>query len=82
MKINQVNCKSRNFGENFLFANSAKRHIWDVLNSRLGHDLPISVDDRMISPFREDFISQNFAYGKFPENKTLAKISKFTVIEP
>ena len=38
-------------------------------NSRLWHDLPISVNDRIISPFLEDF----------RENKTLAKISGFTV---
>ena len=36
--------------------------------------------------FREDFFSRNFAYAKFRyakfrENKTLAKISEFTVYE-
>ena len=36
---------------------------------------------RVNSPFREDFISQNFAYAKFHENKTLAKISEFTVFD-
>ena len=46
---------------------------------RLGHDLPISVKDRRISAFLEDFFSRNFAYAKFRENKTLAKIFKFTV---
>ena len=33
----------------------------------------------MISPFREDLFSRNFALAKFRENKTLAKISEFTV---
>ena len=51
-----VYCKSGNFRENFIFANSVKRHICDVRNSRLGHDLPISVNVRLISPFREDSI--------------------------
>ena len=44
-------CKYGNFRENFIFANSFKRHICDVKNSRLGHDLPISVNDRVISAF-------------------------------
>ena len=33
-----------------------KRHICDVNNSCLGQDLPISVNDRVISPFREGLI--------------------------
>ena len=49
-------CKSGNFRENFIFANSVKRHICEAKNSRLGHDLHISVGDRVISAFREDFI--------------------------
>ena len=43
------------------------------------YSFTISVNDRVISPFREVFISRNFAYVKFRENKTLAKISEFTV---
>ena len=49
-------CKFGNFRENFIFANSVKRHICDARNSRLRHDIPISVNDRVISPFREDFV--------------------------
>ena len=67
------------FRENFIFMKSVKRHIYDVKNSRLGHDLPTSVND--ISPFREGLFSRNFAYAKFRKNKTLAKISEFTVFE-
>ena len=44
------------FARDFIFANSVKRHICDVKNLRLGHDLPISVNERVIVPFREDFI--------------------------
>ena len=44
------------FRENFIFENSVKRHICHVKNSRLGHDLPTSVDYRVISPFREGYI--------------------------
>ena len=62
--------KFGNFRENFIFVNSIKRHICDIKNSRLGHDLPISVNDRMISPFWEGYIC---------ENKTLVEISEFTV---
>ena len=50
-------CKSGNFRENFIFANSAKRHICEVKKIRgLCCDLPISVNDKEISPFREGFI--------------------------
>ena len=73
--------KLGNFRENFIFTNSIKRHIWDVRNSRLGHDIPISVNDRVILPFREGLISRNFAYAKFRKNKTLAKIFDFTVLD-
>ena len=61
-------CKSGNFRENFIFANSVKRHICDIKNSQLGYDIPISVKDRVISPFCEGFIfSCNLAYAKFLE---------------
>ena len=49
-----VYCKFGNFHKNFIFANSFKRHVCDVKNSRIRHDL--SVNDRVISPFCEDFI--------------------------
>ena len=49
-------CKSGNFRENFIFAYSVKIHICDSKKSGLGHDLPISVNDRVISAFGEDFI--------------------------
>ena len=51
-----VHCKFGNFRENFIFANSVERHICDVENSRPGHDLPISVKDRVISAFLCVFI--------------------------
>ena len=66
--------KFGNFRENF-FAKSVKRHICGVKNSLLWHDLPISINDRVISPFREDFVFT----VPLSENKTLAIISDFTV---
>ena len=48
-------CKFGNFRKNLIFANSIKRHICDVKTSRLGHDIPISVNDRVILTFREGF---------------------------
>ena len=67
---------------NFIFANSVKRHICDVKISQLGHDLPISVNKRLISPFRNDIIFTKLRiYAKFRENLTLAKISDFTLIK-
>ena len=60
-------CKFGNFCENFIFANSIQRHICDVKNSPLGHDLPSSVKDRMISLFCEGFIFEKLrASQKFP----------------
>ena len=44
----QKYCKSGNFRENFIFANSVKRQTCDVKNSRLWHDLSKSVIDRVI----------------------------------
>ena len=49
-------CKFRNFLMHFNFPNSIKTHICNVKNSRRGHDLLISVNDRVISPINEDFI--------------------------
>ena len=65
-------CRFGNFRESFIFANCIKRHISDVKKSRLRQDLPISINDRVILPFREGF--------KFRENKVLAKISEFKVV--
>ena len=72
-------CRFGNFRENLIFANSIKRHISDLKNSRLMQGLHISINDRVILPFREVLFSRNFAYAKFRENKVPAKISEFTV---
>ena len=44
------------FRDKFIFANSIKRHISGVDNSRLRQDLPISINERVVLPFREGFI--------------------------
>ena len=49
-------CNFGNFWENFIFVNSVKRHICDIKNLRLWHDLPISINDRMIWQICEGFI--------------------------
>ena len=61
-------CRFGNFRENFIFANSIKRHIRDVKNSQIRQDLPISINDRVILPFREGFIFTKLHYAKFSEN--------------
>ena len=61
--------------ENFFFVNSVKRHICDVKNSRLGHDLTISVNNRVILPFHEVFIF----ICEVSQKQTLAKICEFIV---
>ena len=53
---NSENCQFRYFRKKFVFANSVIRHICHIKNSQLGHDLPTSVNNRMISLFRECFI--------------------------
>ena len=63
-------CKFVNSRQNFTFENSVKRHICDIQNSRLKHDLPISVNDRVILQFPDCIFWFNFA-----------KISEFTVIQ-
>ena len=59
--------KFGNFRENFIFGKSIKRLISNSKNSQLGHDLPISVNNRVILPFYDGFIFT------FRENKTIAK---------
>ena len=50
-------CKSRNFRESFIFRGEERyKSYLRRSNSRLGHDLPTSVNDRVIPPFREGFI--------------------------
>ena len=71
-------CRFGNFHKNFIFANSIKRHNSDVKNSRLRQDLHLSINERVILPFREGFIFTKLrlceVLAKFCENKVLAKI--------
>ena len=57
-------CITENFRENLIFANSVKRHSCDAKNSRLVHDLPISVIDGVIS---RGFYFQETLHMKIPE---------------
>ena len=47
---------SETFATILLSNNSIKRHICHVKKSRLGHNLPVLVKDRVILQFREGFI--------------------------
>ena len=77
-KYNTVD--SEIFARILFFDNCIKRLISDVKNSLLRQDLPTSINDRVILPFREGFIFTKLrSYAKFRENKVLAKISEFTV---
>ena len=59
---------------------SVKRHIYDAKKLRLGHVLPLSVGDSVISLFLEGFIFHKTSHMRsFMKIKTLAKISEFTV---
>ena len=55
------------------FANSVKRHICDVKNSRLGYDLPTPVNVRMILPFREGFIFTKLSICEVSRKKNSRK---------
>ena len=54
--------------------NNVKRHIYNVKNAQLVHDLPATVNNGVISLFHKGFV-----FMKFCKNKTLAKILEFTV---
>ena len=49
-------CKFGTFCANFIFVKSVKIQICHIKNPRLEHDLLISVNDRVILPFRKGFI--------------------------
>ena len=49
-------CKFGNVRDNFIFAYSINRHICDIRNWRFGHEIRISVKDRVIFSFLEGFI--------------------------
>ena len=67
-------CRFGNFRENFIFANSITRHISDVKNSLQRQDLPKSINDRVILPFREGFIFTKLRiYAKFRKIKSSRK---------
>ena len=69
-------CKCGNFCENFIFANIVKRHICYVKNSRLGHDLPRSVNDK------SDFdISRGFYFHKTSHMRSFVKIKPLLILE-
>ena len=64
-----------------IFTKSVKRHICDVRNSRLGRDLPTSVNDIAIFPFHKDFIFTKLRICEVSRKKKKknAKFFKFTV---
>ena len=72
-------CKFGYFRENFIFAKNVIIHVCGVKNWGLEHDLPTSVNNRVVSLFRKDLIFTKlriFAYAKFRKNKNLAKNSE------
>ena len=64
-----------------LFSPIALNDIFATLKNRdyLEHDLPVSVNGRVIMSFREGLFSRNYEHVKFHENKTLAKISIYSI---
>ena len=75
-------CKSEIFAKILFFANSVKRHICDAKNSRLGHDLYIAVNDRVISAFRKDFYFHEISHMRsFTKIKPSRKFSNLQYTE-
>ena len=78
-------CEFRNFCENFIFTSSLKRHICHIKNLWLRHDLPTSVSDSDFAFLLGFYVHKTWHVGSFSldanfrENKTLTKISEFTV---
>ena len=72
-------CKSENFRENFIFANSVKRHICDIKNLRLWHSFPRSVNGRVISVFCEDFIFTKLRMCEVSRKENPRENFRFTV---
>ena len=63
-----------------IFANGVKRHICDIQNLRLVHDLPISANDRMISSFPEDFyFHETLLMRSFAEIKPSLKYPIYSI---
>ena len=60
-----ITCKFGNFRENFIFANSDKIHICDVKNSRVEHDLPVSVNDSDSAKSRGFYFRENKTHKIF-----------------
>ena len=57
--INVSYCKFGNIHEHFIFSNSIKTHICDVINSRQWRNLLKSVNDRVKLPIYEESIFMN-----------------------
>ena len=57
MNVNEGSdyCKFGHFRENVIFAYSVKRHINPARNSRLGHDLPTSANDKLMFDILREF---------------------------
>ena len=66
------------FARILFFGNSFEIHNCHVKNLQPGHDLSISVNDGVISPFCKGFIFKQLCNCKVGDNKRLAKISEFT----
>ena len=75
-KNGNVYCKFGNFRENFIFANSVKRHICEIKNSRLGHDLLYQKIDRVISPFCEGLICTKLRFAKIKPSRKFSNLQQ------
>ena len=70
-----IHYKFRIFCQNFIFENNVKRHFCNVKNLWHQHDLPKSVNERVILSFCEGFIFINFASTKIKPSQ------KFWIIQ-
>ena len=78
MELIEYPLKFLNFRKVFVFINSIKIHICHFKNSRLGHDLSTSVNNRVISQWV--YFRETLHTCEVCENKILSKISEFKVL--
>ena len=62
-------CKFKKFLENFIFVNIVLKDLFVTLKNVTGHDLPTSVNKRMISPFHESFKFSETLHQSFEKIK-------------
>ena len=65
--------------KNCKFPRIALKYIFATFKLRLGYDLPISVNDRVILSFHEGLFARNFAFTEINPRRNLQYIAVYSV---